>query len=153
MDGNQGDDDLSGGEGNDRLQGGAGRDRLAGGKGNDVLSGGSELDQLTGGEGSDTFVFARSRNTVDEIRDFGSGQDRIEIYAYDLDSALPPGPVDAARFHQGAAVGTEGQFILINDGDNDRLVWDANGADAGGEVQLMLLLGDSGLTASDIIIV
>lgn len=150
LDGDNGHDDLYGGKGNDGLYGGNGRDRLVGGLGDDILGGGAGFDQLTGGEGNDTFVFERDPSTVDEITDFRTGQDKIEVNAYYLDEMLPSGPLDPARFHEGGPVGTEGQFVLVDEGTIDRLIWDANGLDAGGALQIMVLLGDSGLTAADV---
>jgi Ca2+-binding RTX toxin-like protein len=67
--GSQGNDSLVGGTGNDTLQGGNGRDNLMGHKGDDLLIGGSRKD---------TFVFHKNHGD-DTIRDFASGQDRIEI--------------------------------------------------------------------------
>ena len=72
LEGDAGDDRLSGGWGRDNLSGGAGDDDLSGGWGKDVLSGGEGDDVLTGGWGVDTFVFDGGHDTV---RDFDAGFD------------------------------------------------------------------------------
>lgn len=51
--GQDGNDTLSGGGGNDAVYGGAGSDALGGGNGNDILFGGLQSDQLAGGGGND----------------------------------------------------------------------------------------------------
>jgi Ca2+-binding RTX toxin-like protein len=72
LSGAEGSDILRGGRGNDRLNGDDGDDVLAGGEGNDNLNGGDEDDRLTGGVGrdvmtggndDDTFVFNRLTDT------------------------------------------------------------------------------------------
>ncbi|WP_091740102.1 calcium-binding protein [Phenylobacterium immobile] len=55
--GNGGNDTLSGDSGADFLDGGAGRDVLQGGASDDTLDGGTGQDILSGGTGSDTFMF------------------------------------------------------------------------------------------------
>lgn len=84
-----GDDDdiLRGGGGRDRLIGNAGNDTLIGNGGNDVLKGGTGEDilrgargddKLIGGAGDDIFVLKKGQGT-DFIRDFKSGEDRIQL--------------------------------------------------------------------------
>lgn len=73
-------DHLHGGNGNDSLYGDGGNDRLFGGRGQDVLYGGRGRDMLHGGSGADVFVFTwADKNSRDVIRDFESGQDRIDF--------------------------------------------------------------------------
>ena len=87
--GGLGDDLLRGGGGNDVLFGNLGNDRLFGDLGNDYLIGGPGADVLIGGDGADTFVFRSashsSPDTMDTIRDFVSGVDRIHLRAIDAD--------------------------------------------------------------------
>jgi VCBS repeat-containing protein len=82
INGNGGNDRLSGGSGDDTLNGGAGKDKLNGGSGNDVLDGGSGSDELEGGSGNDTFIYTLGENNVkgtyDEY-DGGSGSDTLEL--------------------------------------------------------------------------
>src|SRR5206468_3820931 len=61
LNGNGGDDTLTGGNLNDALDGGVGADALTGGGGNDTL---------TGGAGADQFIFVNANNGVDTITDF-----------------------------------------------------------------------------------
>ena len=86
--GGAGDDTLYGGPdgGDDRMYGGNGNDRIYGGKGDDTLSGDAGNDTLFGGPGNDTFVFAPG-NGNDTIKDFGRGNDRIDLNAFtDIDA-------------------------------------------------------------------
>lgn len=80
--GENGNDTLFGEAGNDSLSGGDGNDFLDGGDGNDVLWGGAGNDVMTGGAGSDTFRFYAAdvaTFSADEITDFTSGQDKIDL--------------------------------------------------------------------------
>lgn len=99
-----GDDDLSGGFGNDAIAGGAGNDRISGDGGNDrlfggdardVIVGGAGRDLIVGGEGrdvvngglgADTFVYETAADSraggIDLIRDFETGQDRLDLSAF-----------------------------------------------------------------------
>jgi serralysin len=75
---------IDGGKGNDSLFGGDGRDALIGGLGKDTLKGGLGKDQLTGNAGRDVFLFASITEAglggnQDEITDFSSGLDKIDI--------------------------------------------------------------------------
>ena len=88
--GGNGKDRLIGSAGYDQLFGGAGRDFLNGGQENDTLDGGGGSDKLTGGTGTDVFVFDSVADiglggTQDEITDFASRVDRIDLRALDTD--------------------------------------------------------------------
>ncbi|NBW75005.1 MAG: hypothetical protein EBR34_04320 [Sphingomonadaceae bacterium] len=77
---------LSGLGGNDTLNAGAGADTIYGGDGNDSITGGSGNDKLFGGAGKDVFVFRQdsvTANDFDEIFDFVSRQDKIDLRAID----------------------------------------------------------------------
>jgi large repetitive protein len=84
INGNGGNDRLNGGSGADILNGGAGKDELNGGSGNDVLDGGSGSDELEGGSGNDRFIYTLAENNVigkttyDEYEG-GSGSDTLEL--------------------------------------------------------------------------
>ena len=96
-------ENVRGGNGSDRLvgdtqdnllTGNGGRDALFGGDGNDTLDGGRGPDTLTGGLGADTFLFhdagdSRPGNRHDEIRDFTSGSDIIDLSGIDAHAATP----------------------------------------------------------------
>lgn len=94
INGNTGDDTLKGGGGNDVVDGGFGHDTLLGGggndridgeDGNDRLNGGKGNDTLTGGRGADVFIF-NGKPDNDRIMDFGDGNDRIDLSAFDASS-------------------------------------------------------------------
>lgn len=72
-----------GGSGNDVIIGNDLVNILKGGDGNDLLFGGGGYDELYGGIGKDTFLYySNSESTTeryDWIRDFQSGQDKIDI--------------------------------------------------------------------------
>ncbi|WP_017905890.1 serralysin family metalloprotease [Pseudomonas asplenii] len=74
-----------GGSGNDRLIGNDLVNELRGGDGSDILRGAGGADKLWGAAGRDTFEFrAISDSSVaapDQILDFCSGQDRIDLTA------------------------------------------------------------------------
>lgn len=86
LDGGTGDDRLIGGQGQDALSGGDGDDSLAGDAGDDRLEGGTGNDHLTGGENNDTFIFVRETGH-DTVADFGHGDDRLDLSAFDFDDA------------------------------------------------------------------
>ena len=79
--GEAGNDIIAGGNDDDILSGGEGKDSLDGGDGDDLLTGGSGADVLTGGAGADTFSFQSAAEGPDEITDFVSGSDLIQISA------------------------------------------------------------------------
>ena len=63
------------------VRGGFGIDRLTGGAGDDTLSGGAGDDFLTGGTGADRFVFGGVDLGRDQITDFDSSSDIIDVSA------------------------------------------------------------------------
>ncbi|MGI3170899.1 calcium-binding protein [Pseudooceanicola sp. C21-150M6] len=80
-------DVLYGGSGDDRMFGGYGDDTLYGGSGDDVLYGDAD-NQYEGASGSDIFVFTTDGGH-DQIWDFVSGTDFIELDGYVLGSVEP----------------------------------------------------------------
>lgn len=94
LDGGTGNDSLAGASGNDRLLGGAGKDSLNGGSGADILDGGAGRDLLYGGvdKAHDVFVFGSFADSGagaakrDQIFDFRSGRDEIDLSALDANS-------------------------------------------------------------------
>jgi len=84
LNGNRGDDDIAGGNGADVINGGNDNDNIAGGNGADTIIGGNGNDFLVGDAGADTFVFTQGSG-FDTIGDFGNGNDRIDLSAFDFD--------------------------------------------------------------------
>lgn len=86
-------DNLAGGEGNDQLFGGVDADILIGGSGSDALDGGAGGDNLFGGAGADRFIFSSATDTApfgadrDTIKDFVTGEDRIDLSLIDAVAA------------------------------------------------------------------
>lgn len=80
FDGNAGNDILFGAGGNDSvLNGLSGNDYIYGGTGNDLIIGGDGIDYLVGGDGNDTFRYGFVAQRGDTIRDFTSGQDKLDF--------------------------------------------------------------------------
>ncbi|WP_457650743.1 calcium-binding protein [Profundibacter sp.] len=78
INGDSGNNTLSGTALDDLIYGGAGNDTLHGNGGDDILFGGDRLDQLYGGAGADVFIID-SGPDQDQIRDFELGLDRIDL--------------------------------------------------------------------------
>ena len=91
LEGGAGNDTLYGGPGggDDLMLGATGNDTIYGGQGADILDGGTGNDLLIGGPGADIFVFAPGHGE-DTIRDFASGEDRIDLSAFGLDENYQP---------------------------------------------------------------
>ena len=78
---------VSAGSGADDLRGGSGADILNGGAGTDTLNGGLGADTLTGGAGADLFLITAGGSPAaapDVLRDFASGEDRLDLTALGL---------------------------------------------------------------------
>ncbi len=150
--GGTGHDVISGGGGNDTLSGGRGADTIDGGTGDDRIEGGWDADRLTGGLGADTFVFSflsdSSSAQRDEVTDFETGQDLIDLQLIDADR-------DASGDQGFAFIGTDafsgaGQLRLETDGTDTIVQADRNGD---GIADLEILLSDAtGLSSADFIL-
>ena len=75
---------INAGMGNDKLIGGLNTDFLVGGIGADRINGRQGNDSLLGGADADVFVFGGQTGT-DQILDFVSGTDKIDLSAFDID--------------------------------------------------------------------
>ncbi|MGK8767170.1 serralysin family metalloprotease AprA [Pseudomonas aeruginosa] len=99
-----------GGSGSDLLIGNDVANVLKGGAGNDILYGGLGADQLWGGAGADTFVYGdiaeSSAAAPDTLRDFVSGQDKIDLSGLDafVNGGLVLQYVDAFAGQAGQAI-------------------------------------------------
>ncbi len=91
------------------------RDNILGGAGDDVIIGLGGGDRMTGGNGADTFVFTAPRDfgegPFDEITDFTSGQDRIDVSAIDTRFAEPGD--QGFTFIDGAAFSGAGDELRV----------------------------------------
>ena len=133
LDGQGGNDTLTGGNMADILLGGAGNDTLKGGGGNDTLTGGTGADTMTGGAGADTFIIKSGDAAVsisgsnqsgsisgfDIITDFTIGEDRLVLngtpYAATNTSSIVDG-TDSALTHGGNGNGNRIGRHSISDG-------------------------------------
>jgi serralysin len=100
-----------------------------GGSGNDQINGNAANNWFTGGGGNDTFVFARygdNDTSVDTIKDFQSGADKIDLTSF--------AGVDASRVQ------------IDNPADTLRVDTDGNGA-----FDLAIIVQGSDLVVTDII--
>lgn len=123
--GDDGDDDIDAGAGADDVHGGAGADDihgdgrddvLHGGDGDDTLYGDSGLDTLWGGDGDDPFTFdsTNAHTETDEIADFDSANDAIDIS--DLLSVYDPMTDVLSDFVEITDNGTDSTLSVDADG-------------------------------------
>ena len=150
--GELGDDSLFGSDGDDILEGGGGDDLLDGGAGEDRLSGGLGADMLSGGLDADIFEIQSPSSGADEITDFSSGIDMIQVSANGFGGGLVAGgAVSLVSGTNPTASGAAGQFLY--DTDDGRLLWDADGIGSGSAVLVATLSNIPSLAASDFIVV
>jgi Ca2+-binding RTX toxin-like protein len=107
-----GNDTLIGGGGGDTLVGGGGNDVLIGGGGGDTLVGSVGNDVLTGGGGIDRFDFILGGG-IDHIRDFHDGIDFLHF-----DTVQSQADFDSLDIHQSKA------GAVIEHGDGSRIILD-----------------------------
>ncbi len=110
--GDGGRDKLNGQGGADVLMGGGSKDKLKGGGGKDTLDGGSGNDKLIGGKGADVFVFEEGADTV---KDFGKGDDKLEILHPALDGSA------SAQAFLDAYAEQVGEDVVFDFGGGDML--------------------------------
>lgn len=128
--GDAGTDNLVGGEDNDQLYGGAEGDVLSGGTGDDALDGGAGGDVLFGGAGADRFIFSKVSDTApagsdrDIIKDFVSGEDRIDLSR--IDAIAATGENDAFTL-VGSFSGTAGELTISALGAGNLVAGDTDG--------------------------
>ena len=95
---------------------------LIGGGGRDVLSGGTGFDRLIGGELADVFEFSIRQGT-DLIRDFGGGNDKIDVSDFGfadaqavLDGGVPEGRRRGFNLGFGTRIVMEDHVVADFDG-------------------------------------
>ena len=168
--GSGGNDQISTGSGADSLLGGNGDDTLLGGMGE--MYTGAKGDTLTGGEGNDTFIFDMSTDsgsywdnfyyyseypntaipvkastweTSDEITDFKSGTDKLDVSTdagtfknyLAQDGSSFSNEADVLKAAQDALNGTTKYFLAYNVNGAGYLYYDADGVN-GDEVVIKL---------------
>ncbi len=154
LDGGGGADSIYGDGGDDTLIGGAGNDRMVGGAENDTIYGQLGADIINGGPGDDVFVFntALGAGQVDQIYDFGNGDDTIYLDNSIFTSLTSTGTLAASAFTTGKAAKDADDRIIYNKATGE-LWYDADGTGAQ-EAQLFAkLAANDTLFASDFEIV
>lgn len=157
-----GDDWFKGGWGNDSAQGGDGQDTLGGGTfadllegeaGDDLLGGGGGTDTLTGGAGADHFRFASRDPGGDLVTDFAPGEDLLVVSRDAVAYRLPRGALAPEHFALGVATASQ-QFVYraVEGTGLMELIFDDNGAAAGGEHLFARFQGQPDLDAGSILI-
>ncbi len=146
---------VTGNDAANLLAGLAGADTLRGDGGDDTLVGGAGADQMTGGVGLDAFRFASVLDAADTILDFSAADDRLEFSASGFGAGLRLGMdlLAAGRLQIGAspaAIGTLGQFLFST--GTHQLIWDSNGATAGG-ITVLASLADATVMAADFVVI
>lgn len=121
-------ENARGGSGADRIIGNEVANQLFGNAGNDVLIGGGGADVLTGGSGADVFVFTAigdsTLNIRDQITDFATGVDKIDLSAIDADLSVSG---DQAFTQVSQFSGRAGQAVIANSNGTAVLSLDQNG--------------------------
>jgi Ca2+-binding RTX toxin-like protein len=87
IDGQGGNDTITGTSAGEEIRGGSGNDTINGGDGDDVIRGDAGNDILDGGEGSDTYQFA-ANDGIDTITDTGSASDTDTILATNTNTRI-----------------------------------------------------------------
>ena len=153
--GDFGNDDIFGEGGNDVLDGQWDRDLVDGGAGNDTLYGGSGLDTLTGSSGADVFAMAAfDSNNYDEITDFGSGIDRIQLDGEVFTAIGASGGFVAndPRFHVGWS-GIDSDVRVIYDPASGFLFYDPDGSGVVNGSIFAAIGAGSAITATDFTVI
>jgi Ca2+-binding RTX toxin-like protein len=131
------------------LSGSTGDDVLSGRSLNDTLTGGAGNDTLTGGLGADTFRFDAPSDGCDQITDFQTGTDRLEILSAGFDN-IATGALSAGNFALDAA--TDADDFFIYDTVSKTLSYDADGVGVGAAISLAVF-NSGGPSYGDIFIV
>ena len=160
LNGNGGIDEIAGEGGKDTLTGGAGIDILSGGSGDDLLIGGADADILTGGTEDDSFRFNNANQGIDNIIDFGNGNDSISVSRSGFGGGirgrglLNLGPLDPIQFNSGiGATADNSSHRFIYDEGDGTLYFDIDGLGGAQQVPFATFATTPTLTANDIMVV
>ncbi|CAK0769201.1 serralysin [Gammaproteobacteria bacterium] len=142
-------ENLTGSGYGDLLTGNSGNNILKGGGGDDTLVGGVGNDTLIGGSGSDKFKFLSTAG-VDDITDFTSGSDKIQVMAGTF--GLTAGSTVTLRTGTNPqASGKVAQFLYHTDSGD--LYFDHDGTGSAAAIHFVTLVGLPALASSDIQVV
>jgi Ca2+-binding RTX toxin-like protein len=148
-------DRLNGGSGVDLLTGNAGNDVLIGAAGNDTLAGGTGKDVMAGGANADSFVFNTAPNTStnrDVINDFVAADDTLRFENAVFAKLGNAGVLNAQFLRLGAAPLDANDYLIYNKATGV-LTYDVNGNAAGGAQQVAVLTTKPTLTLSDFVVI
>ena len=134
------------------LTGNTAANTLNGGSGADTLIGGTGNDTLTGGTGADVFKFVTAGQGVDQLTDFTSVTDKIQVVSANFGN-LAVGSLAASRFLAAGTVLTNANAVFLYNATTGSLAFDSNGNGAGGVSQIASLTGPKTLLATDIQVV
>lgn len=135
-----------GGQARDLLRGNDVDNMLDGQGGNDVLIGGEGNDTLIGGAGADLFVFEET-GFADEIIDFTSGSDQIDLGGID---AVAGGDDSAFAFVGNAAFSNTAGELRTYSQDGDNFV--AGDTDGDGVADFTINIGTATVLETDLIL-
>jgi Ca2+-binding RTX toxin-like protein len=153
LNGNSLDNVLTGSTGNDTFYGENGVDTIHGGGGDDLIRGGAGADILYGEAGGDTFRYTLNTDSLvaspDQIQDFTSGTDKIDMSAIDANSSVGG---DQAFTWTLFPTGSAGQWWFSADGSTPNLYhlfFDINGG--GADMKIDVLTTGGGIATTDLI--
>jgi serralysin len=133
--------------GNINGTGNAGDNTIYGyGVGDNIIDGGDGIDNLFGGAGNDTFIL--SKNSADNIGDFGVGNDKLQISASDFGGGLIANTSLLSNqwlLGTGDTVATDISQRFIYNSSNGDLFFDIDGSDATAKVKIATLAGNPNL--------
>jgi Ca2+-binding RTX toxin-like protein len=148
-------DRLNGGSENDLLTGNGGNDVLIGAAGNDTLAGGLGKDVMAGGANADSFLFNTAPNTStnrDVLNDFVAADDTLKFENAVFTKLGNAGVLNAQFLRLGAAPLDANDYLIYNKATGV-LTYDVNGNAAGGAQQVAVLTTKPTLTLSDFVVI
>jgi Ca2+-binding RTX toxin-like protein len=147
---------LNGNSGDNVLTGGAYNDWLDGASGNDTLIGGAGNDMLIGGAGTDVYRFETALSAtanLDSIQDFNAADDTM-LLDDAIFSALGGPGILAANLFKNLSLGTvDADDRILYNGATGMVSYDADGSGAGASVLFAYLTGNPAFSELDIVVV
>lgn len=148
---------VLGGNGHDSIIGASGAQNLSGRTGNDTLAGATGVDTLWGGAGNDRFIFREfGAADADQVSDFTSGQDKLELDAVTFAAIGGEGNFNAGdpRFAANASgTAQDASDRVIFETDTRQVWYDADGNGSAARQLIATLQSGATLTAADIVVV
>lgn len=144
-----------GGVGNDAIRDSPGSDTIYAGSGNDFIEAKKEglSDTIYTGTGKDIIKFYNTTNLLDNIMDFTSKTDQIQVVSANFGN-IAPGVLSTSNFVAGVnpvARNTDPTFLF--DKATGNLIFDSNGSATGGQSVLAHFEGAGVLSGTDILVV